>query len=338
MQKAVGNEPKKRLIAERVLARVRVMPELKKFYTCFGGWVKGAGISEEDGMYLLADNTSGCQTALVRYGSGVALLHTEEDYYDVKARMQKVHTIEFQDQGRRLLTLVYNDLMPGAGLYGWQSGMIVAVDSLFLREDGIEAIEKPMLANIIAWLVWQSMPEEAEAKELIAKLAKLGTLVDGYAINVAVRTKEKVKGYKLTFAREEWECEHLWEQPGDNLRQVNIIEPRYARAKKPVAVWRHAPWKMYLDYRGFLARLRVMKEHIQAGRRYWTQGIPEGGLRDIHSAIQGQIFGRYAKAYVSEWMGAGCVGLVDLERGTSVSTKLNNGGELGTLEYLVELE
>lgn len=335
IQKAVGREPIKTMIAERVLRRVRTMPELAKFYACFQGWVAGAGITELAGMYLLADNTSGCQTAIVRYGSGVALLHTEEDYYDVQARMKGVHTIEFNDDGRRLFCLIYNDLMPGAGLYGWQREMIVAVDSLFLREDGITEVERPMLANIIAWLMWSGDARES-VESLVARLSALGTVVDGYAVNVAVRAGQRCEGYKLTFARDDWEIEKLGSKPGDNLRQVNIVEPQYARTKKRVAVWRHAPWKMYLDYRGFLQRLKLMKEHIHAARATWERTLDGVTITQVHTQIQGAIFGKYRKHYVSEWMGAACVGILD-RQGLSVSTKLHKDEPLEKLEYVLEL-
>lgn len=324
---------KKMQMVERVLANVRANKRLKKFYDCFVGWARGAKLSEEMAMYLLADNTSGCQTAIVRYASGVALLHTEEDYYDVKQRLSGVHTIEFRDCERRLKCLTYNDLMPGAGLYGWQKDMIVAVDSLFLQEDGIFEIERPMLANIIAWLMWYEKPVQADASSLVSRLETFGTLVDGYAVNVVRRTKDGVEGYKLTFVRDEWEIENLGEKVGDNLRQVNIVEPRYARDKRPVAKYRHAPWKMAIDHYGFLKRLRDMNTHLSNYKNELTKTVQVEQVERVHKAIHRIIFEKYPRYYVTEWMGAMCVGLLD-QNGLSVSTKLNDERPVEALEYI----
>ncbi len=324
---------KKMQMVKRVLTNVRTNKKFKIFYDCFSGWARGAKISEETAMYLLADNTSGCQTAIVRYGSGVALLHTEEDYYDIGARMSGAHTIEFRDKKRSLKCLTYNDLMPGAGLYGWQKDMIVAVDSLFLSEVGVYEIERPMLANIIAWLIWYEHPENASASEIVTKLKSLGTLVDGYAINVVRRARSKIEGYKLTFARDEWEIEQLGQRVGDNLRQVNIVEPAYARLKRPVASYRHSPWKMALDYYGFLTRLRDMKAHILSHKEVLKQKLKLSQVKSVHKAVHRQIFGKYKKQYVTEWMGAMCIGLMDA-RGLSVSTKLNDKRPIETVEYV----
>lgn len=333
LNKPIETDHKKMQMVERVLLNVRTNALLKNFYSCFAGWARGAGISEEMAMYLLADNTSGCQTAIVRYGSGVALLHTEEDYYDVKQRLSGVHTIEFRDAGRSLKCLTYNDLMPGAGLYGWQKDMIVAVDSLFLREDGIYDIERPMLANIIAWLIWYEYPKDACAELLVQKLKKLGTLVDGYAVNVVRRTKRGIEGYKLTFAREEWEIEKLGNNIGDNLRQVNIVDPAYARKRKPVAKYRHAPWKMAIDHYGFLKRLRDIQSHLNSYKIWLASTLKVELASQAHKAIHKIIFENYPRHYVTEWMGAMCVGLLD-EFGLSVSTKLNDKRPVETVEYI----
>lgn len=333
IQKTAANDPKKLAIATHVLDNVAGNPALALFYDCFGAWVEGAGISELHGMYLLSDNMSGCQTMMVRYGSGVALLHTEEDFDHVQARMSRPHTIQFGDRGRELKCLVYNNLMPGAGLYGWQRDMIVAVDSLWLREDGLERIVRPILANIVAWMIWQLPPEEADAQQVVTRMKRWGVVVDGYAVNVVRKVGDTAEGYKLTFARSDCEVERVWDQPGDNLRQVNIIEPRYVRAKKPIALWRHAPWRMYVDYRGFLRRLRVMKAHIQSNKQYLTRSLTAENIEVVHHAIHAEVYGRLREAYVNAWMGAMCVGLVDAI-GTSVSVKMNDKQPITTLEYV----
>ncbi len=334
LNKPIEIDYKKMQMVKRVLLNVRSHKAMIAFYKCFGGWARGAGLSEEMAMYLLADNTSGCQTAIVRYGSGVALLHTEEDYYDVKARISGVHTIEFSEGGRTLKCLTYNDLMPGAGLYGWQKDMVVAVDSLFLTEDRIFEIERPMLANIIAWMIWYENPKNASPEMIVKSLSSLGTLVDGYAVNVVRRTRLGVEGYKLTFTRDVWEIEKLGGNVGDNLRQVNIVDPIYARQHKLIAKYRHAPWKMTVDYYGFLKRLRDMNNHLSSYKKVISGELKKDQIVQAHLMVHRIIFEKYPKHYVTEWMGAMCVGLMDNSLGLTVSTKLSDNRPLSTVEYI----
>lgn len=322
----------RRLVAEQTLRRLQGEVMLGEFWDCMTAWSEGAGITTEQAMWLMADNLSGCQTLILRYSSGVALLHTEEDFDNIQERMSAPQTIEFVVDGVSSKCLVYNDILPGAGLYGWKKDFIVAVDSLFLREDGIEKIEKPMLANIVSWLIWRMKAEDAEAEIVVAKMRSLGTVVDGYAINVVRKVDEKIEGYKLTFARDDWEIEKLWDQPGDHLRQVNIIEPRYVSAKKKIVQWRHAPWKMYLDYRGFLKRLREMKSCVQKYRKLIQTPFEAKDTKNIHLAIQRLIFTELKSLFVNDYMKAMCIGLVD-QSGTSVSIKLNEGGSADRVEY-----
>lgn len=333
LQTATKLNKKKLLIARDVLRRVQTETKFRKFYDCFSSWARGGGISETVAMYKMLDNMSGCQTLIVRYQSGVALLHTEEDFENIQKRMQGVHTIRFNDRGRILNTLVYNDLMPGAGLYGWQKNRIVAVDSLFLREDGIVKFEKPMLANIVAWMVWQVQPGD-EPEKVMMKMRRLGEVVDGYAINVVQKRAGKIEGYKLTFARGDWEVERLGDQIGAYLAQVNIIEPRYVRAKKPIAVWRYAPWKMVVDYRGFLHRLRVMREYTEKYKHYLQITLSRQILKSVHLTIHKTIFRDLRKDLINKYMGAMCVGIIDKGIGMSVSCKLNDQKALEVVEYI----
>jgi hypothetical protein len=46
------------------------------------------------------------------------------------------------------------------------------------------------------------------------------------------------------------------------------------------------------------------------------------------------IFEKYPKHYVTEWMGAMCVGLMDNNLGLTVSTKLSDNQPLSTVEYI----
>ncbi len=323
----------RRMLAERALAQLREQPSVQEFIACLTSWADGAGISVEQAMWLMADNLSGCQTLIVKYKSGIALLHTEEEFEDPVARMKGEKTMVFSKDGRLLKALVYNNLMPGAGVYGWQKDMIVAVDSLFLREDGIEKIERPLLANIVAWMVWQMDPVEAAAEQIVKGMKALGTVIDGYAINVVRRTGAKIEGYKLTFARDDYEIERVWEQPGDHLRQVNIIEPRYARQKKAVAVWRHSPWKMYVDYRGFINRLSDIKLHVQMYKKWLLIPLEQTKIEEVHRGIHKILFTDLRSKYVNEWLGAVCVGLVD-QTGMSVSMKINDNQPGDHVEYI----
>jgi hypothetical protein len=209
-------------------------PVTAEFVACLNSWAEVGGSPRA--AWLMADNFSGCQTMIVRYKSGVALLHTEEDFEDIRARFTSPQTIEFRVKGESKKCLIYNDIMPGAALYGWKKDLIIAVDALFLREDGIENVEKPMLANIVSWLMWRMSPAELEPKKVIARLKEIGELVDGYTINVVRKVGKRITGYKLTFVRHDYEIEKLGTL-SVILRQVNIIEPRYVGENRLIVQW-----------------------------------------------------------------------------------------------------
>lgn len=335
LQLDIDIEKNKMAMVNRVLANVNKVKKLNKFYKCFVQWAKGAGISAEKAMYLLADNTSGCQTAMVRYASGVALLHTEEDYYDIELRMGKVHTTILNDKGRELACLVYNDLMPGAGLYGWQSNMIVAVDSLFLREEGMLEIERPMLANIVAWYIWYTDPTKTSISEVIEQCKSFGELVDGYAINLVIKSTEKiVEGYRLSCARNVWEVTRLGKEVNAQIVQTNIVDPKYMFIPNKIVQYQTPIWRMAVDYFGFLMRMRMMRIHISEYHQYTHTKLARAQLRLVHNFVQSIIYGKYRSHYVTEWMGAMCVGVLDTKLGTSVSMRRPERLSSRNMEYL----
>lgn len=337
MQVDLNEDTPKHVVAKRVLRRVQTEKVFEKFYECFSAWAAGAQISEMAAMYLMADNLTGCQTMMVRYVSGVGIIHTEEDFNDVGLRLRGEHTIEFNDNGRKLSTLTYNNLMPGSALFGWQKDMIVAVDALFIKEDGIEAIERPMLANIIGWLAWQTKPSDAEPTELSQSMANLGTTVDGYAINIIRRVGNKIQGYKLSFARDEWAVEKLGNKVGSNLRQVNIFEPHYVGENRAITTWQ-APREQIEYYSDFALRLQTLNQLANKYSDYLTNKVQKSNLLNIHKQIYNLMFNVHKNDFINEDMGAGCVGIMDLNEGTSASAKLNNGAPLEEIEYLSVVE
>lgn len=319
-------------VSEKVLKNLSTKPECQEFLECLVAWSKGAGIKINQAMWLLADNLSGCQTIMARYGSGVALLHSEEEFRDathIELHMTTPHTMEFHDQGVVSKTLVYNDLMPGAGLYGWKRDLVVAVDTLFLREDGIENVESPILVNVVSWLIWRMEPIGADPKKIVELVTSLGELIDGYAINVVRKVGNKIQGYKLTFARDEHYLEYLDDNPGDYLRQVNIIDPKYPKMKwalPPKNIWRGG-WKF------FVTRLKTMDLHAKNCNLIARMSLDSKNLEQVHRLIQQTIFGDLRGSYINPDMGAICIGLVD-QSGTSVSTKLNDDHDITQLEYI----
>lgn len=323
----------RRNVAEKTWAHLQSKEQAKDFCTCLIAWSEGAGVTPAQAMWCLADNLSGCQTFMVRYDSGVALLHSEEEFRDnpnMELHMTKPHTMEFRDGDTAIKTLVYNDLMPGAGLYGWKSDMIVAVDSLFLREDGIEAVESPLLANVVSWMIWHMSPTQAEPDLIVKMLSGIGELVDGYAINVVRKVGVKVLGYKLTLARTGYHIEYLGETLGSYIRQVNIIDPEYPKMEwelPPKNIWRGG-------YKYFRRRLSTMDSHASTYRGLAMRSLDKETCRAAHTTIQSTLYGELASSYVNIDMGAICVGLVDLQVGTSVSCKLNDGSVVSIIEYL----
>lgn len=325
----------RRVVAERTWENLRTKEAVRELRSCLSAWSEGAGITERQAMWAMADNLSGCQTFMARYGSGVALLHSEEEFRDathIDLHMTSPHTMEFRDGGRELKTLVYNDLLPGAGLYGWKNGMLVAVDSLFLREDGIDKVQSPLLANIVSWLIWRMEPSEAEPKNIVELVETLGELIDGYAINVVRKVQGVVEGYKLTFARSEQNLEYLGQKNGDYLRQVNIIDPHYSPMRWALParnIWRGG-------YKYFVNRLKVMDQDAKVYKQVGEIKLKSEEVEVAHSQIQKLIFGQLQASYINSDVGAVCVGLVD-QCGTSVSAKLNDSRDVGVLEYIDRL-
>ncbi len=320
----------RRLVAEKTWINIQDKPVAEEFVRCFKQWCEGAKISYIQGMWLLTDNLSGCQTFMGRYHSGVALLHTEEDFACIAERMRGHHTLSFTADGEVSRCLVYNDLMPGAGLYGWKKDLIVAVDSLFLREDKITEVESPLIANIVAWMVWRMKPEEASPEHILQNIASMGTLIDGYAINVVRKVGARIEGYKLTLAREDHLVEYLGLELGSYIRQVNIVDPTYPKigwALPPRNIWKGG-------YKLFKQRLKTMSAHARLYQKIARQEVMQSQLENIHTQIQQSIFGELRDAYINVDVGAVCVGLVDLRSGTSVSCKLNDRQAWDKIEYL----
>lgn len=312
-------------VAEKTLTNLRDNDLAKEFLDCLEAWAGGAQITPEQAMWLMADNLTGCQTVMIKYDTGVALLHTEEDFDDMSLHMTGEQVVAIQDSR----CIVYNDLMPGAGLYGWKKDLIVAVDTLFLKEDDIEKVEKPMLANVIAWMVWRMDPAECEPSKILELLSKLGQLIDGYAINVVRKVGGSTEGYKLTLARSESHTELLGQATGSCLRQVNIVDPRYPAMKyaSPARnMWRGG-------YKHFLGRLETIDKHVSNYSYLLSYGLPKDELALLHNAIQKTIYTDLCEAYINENVGAVCTGFVD-ELGTSVSCKLNDGQPFSSVEYM----
>lgn len=316
-------------VAERTFDNLRNNPLAKEFVECLAAWAQGAQISSEQAMWLMADNLTGCQTVIVKYKTGMGLLHTEEDFEDMSLHMTGEKIVSFNDRGNKSSCLVYNDLMPGAGLYGWKKDLIVAVDTLFLKEDGIEQIKNPMLANVIAWMMWRMSPVECEPSKVLELLGSLGELVDGYAINVIRKVDSRIEGYKMTLARSESRTEYVDQNIGSYLRQVNIVDPSYppmTYASPARNIWRGG-------YKYFLGRLATIDEHLSRYRNYLGESIEGKSLRQVHTGIQKTIYTELHDAYINENVGAVCIGFVD-ELSTSVSCKLNDGQTFNSVEYM----
>lgn len=322
---------RRRKVAERAWGNLQGKAAASELIWCLRAWSEGAGITCEQAMWLMADNLTGCQTFMGRYGSGIALLHSEEEFIDVnhiELHMTDPHTVAFNEAGVVSKSLVYNDLLPGAGLYGWKAGMIVAVDSLFLSEEAIEKVKYPLLANVVSWIVWRMKPAEAEPEKIVELASELGELIDGYTLNVARKVGAEIQGYKLTLARGEHKIEYLGSEPGSYLRQVNIIDPGYPKmrwALPPKKIWRGG-------HKYFMNRLKTLDEHAAKYRQLGEFVLAVNDLEDVHKLVQKIIFVDLREAYINLDVGAVCVGLVD-SSGTSVSTKVNDDRDVGVLEY-----
>ena len=76
-----------------------------------------------------------------------------------------------------------------------------------------------------------------------------------------------------------------------------------------------------------------MKTHINEHSQLLAQKFEQSNIKLVHQYIHKIIFEKYKKQYVTEWMGAMCVGLLD-STGLSVSTKLNDKRPIKTVEYV----
>lgn len=328
-KKRSKNYLRRKMVAEKALVNLRVKVLAKEFLSCMEAWARGARITTEQAMWLMADNLSGCQTMMIRYGSGVALLHTEEDFDDMASHMTGEKVVSFKEGSKVSRCLIYNDLMPGAGLYGWKKDLIVAVDTLFLRESGIENVENPLLANVIAWMVWRMSPEEASPGNVLDIAQKMGELIDGYAINVIRKVQGVSEGYKITLARTENRVEYLGKNDGDYLRQVNIVDPKYPPmqwASRSRQIWRGG-------YKHFLYRLATIDEHVKSYVSMTSLQLSPTQIEQVHTQIQKTIYTELSEFYLNSNVGAVCVGLIDSES-TSVSCKLNDEKPFTELEYI----
>lgn len=322
----------RREAAERAWEVAKANVQCREFCAAIEGWSRGAGIKPTEAMWLMADNLSGCQTMIARYGSGVALLHTEEEFIDgehTELHMSRPHTMSFRFDNEVARTLVYNNLLPGCGLYAWKKDLLVACDSLFLRQDGIEKVKNPLLANMVSWMVWQMSPEEASASGIATLISSLGELVDGYAINVVRKVGKVVEGYKLILARGEVKVEYLTGEPGSCLWQTNIVAPKYYPMRwvlPPRKIWRGG-------WRYFLQREKNLENHAKEYTDVAHQCLRKERVEWVHRAVQGEIFTKLRESYLNPDVGMVCVGLLD-QVGLSVSGKLNNGEPPEVLTYL----
>ena len=312
----------RRQVAERSWQYIQNWDECREFRECLNAWADGAGITANEAMWLLADNLSGCQSFIGRYGSGVALLHTEEEFIDnehIELHMGEPMLIAFDHLGERSCSLVYNNLMPGCGLYGFKDALITAVDTLFVKEDGVYEVQKPLLANMISWMIWRMTPEEADPTKIVALIEKMGELIDGYAINVVRKVGDITLGYKLTLARSQIKIEMLGDKPGDFLAQTNLIDPKY-----PAMKWATSPRNIWRGgYKYFVNRYKTMAKHANLYNDIAQRTLDKNNLALIHQQILKTIMFDLKEAYVNDDLGAVCVGLVD-QTGTSVSVKKND--------------
>lgn len=321
---------RRKIVAERTLANLRKHRAAEEFVACIGAWAEGACITIEQAMWLMADNLSGCQTVMIRYGSGVALLHSEEDYNDMSSHMTGEQVVSLRDRNERYSCIVYNDLLPGAGLYGWHRNALVGVDTLFLNEEGIENVTTPLLANVVAWIVWRMKSSEATPEKVIAIVETMGELIDGYAINVVAKdSRGSIDGYKITLARSEYRVEKLGQSVGSYMRQVNIVDPAYPKmryALKPKRMWRGG-------YKHFLQRLSNIDADVRNYALLAEVKLDSEEVAQVHTKVQKTIYTELAKSYINSNVGAVCVGLID-HSGTSVSCKLNDQQPFDKVEYL----
>lgn len=321
----------RRSILERIHTRLTTELQFGEFYACLTAWAQGAEISIADALELLDDNT-GCQSAIGRYANGVVLLHTEEELTDITERMTPPQVLGFRAGGDTLYTLVYNNMLPGAAVYGWTETYAVAVDSLFLNEDGVDKLQRPILANIVSWLLWRNVQHDMRAQTTLSLVRDAGTCVDGYAVNIVYRDGSAAEGYKITFARDSAEMEKLPHITGGSLRQLNIIDPAYVEHNRPIARYRMPYRRFYRGYWNYYKeRLRMIDADIRTYSRFLYGEVMD--KKETQRKILQELTGPLSSHYINEVVGAVCVTLIDKNESSTAIGLVENE----KLKYIVSL-
>lgn len=308
----------KKEVAARILQRIEREAVFCEFAACFDAWCQGIGISRLRGMCLIADNLSGCQTLMVRYGSGVALLHTEEDFFDIKRRLGEPHTFRFCTDSETYYTFTYCDLMPGAGVWSWGEDYVIAVDSLFLRESKASEVERPILANIVSWIVNLAMARGAELNEIKELIVQQGSSLDGYTLNIVKRDEGGVTGIAISFGYGYVEEEWLGQGIASHLARVNILPDTATTQLREYQL----PEREIDDYGAFCLRIKRLAEIVEKHKEQIMSELTRETVPIVHQQLLKMVFDKYREDFVNEWMGAVAVALVDSEEGSSVSVKL----------------
>lgn len=317
-------------VLEKIFQRIKKESLFAEFYACLVAWSKGAEITAHEALQLLDDNT-GCQTVMARFRQGVILIHTEEELEDIEARMTEPKIIGFRAHGKTHYCLVYNDLMPGAAMYAWSDNYAMAADSLFLREDGAGELQKPILANIVAWLMWRQAMKNPKSYEAEKVIRRAGEAVDGYAVNLIYSRRGELDGYKVSFTRREVEFEYLGKESGAVGRQVNILEPRYIEEGREIAKWQLPPRKFYKGYwRYYQERIKRLDHDIAQYQPFLQKNVK--GKGEILKRIIMEITGPLAGHHLNEAVGAVSATMIGSE-GAKTAVGLVKKQKLGEIKY-----
>ncbi len=222
---------------------MEIREALADYRSCIAAWTRGAALDEFidealmnhqvddervlplDLAFMLQNDTTGCQTGVVRAKSGNVLLwHTEEDVEEeIGSRFDRLRIVAFgvpNDISEvRVYAFVYPDLLPGVA-FGWRTdGFVQAVDSLFLRPQSCG-----MLANIAAWISLR-LGSHVSQESIIAALAPFH---DGCALTTSSASFDGVTAQKTEFGGEYRLSTALDKQSGSKLFQVNVFSQRDA--------------------------------------------------------------------------------------------------------------
>lgn len=173
----------------------------------------------------LQNDNVGCISGMIRGENGqVVFWHNEEGVEALPGqRFDKVRLAKFGTEEEGKFSIVYPDLLPGAG-YSFGHDFYFSVDA----QHTVENPKAGILANTAAWIVFH-LGNKTDPYDVIKALSPFA---DGYTINVVRKTPDgELEAKRIEFAADVVDQEHLSSSPRSSIVSTNV----YSRDMKVVS-------------------------------------------------------------------------------------------------------